>query len=259
MSERRICIGGNWKCNGTRKTITELVNKLNQIKIPSNVDVIVAPVAIHIPFVMEKITSQIAVATQNINHKGQGAYTGEIASDQVSDLGLKWTIIGHSERRQLFHTTDDRITQQIQEALKTGLYVIACCGETLDERKADKTMQIVTMQLEAIKKGVKNDEWNKVVIAYEPVWAIGTGQVATPQQAQEVHHKIRQWFASQVNENVANSIRIQYGGSVNGKNCEELLRCPDIDGFLVGGASLKGDEFEKIVTAINRIGKKDSA
>lgn len=182
------------------------------------------------------------------------------SAEQLKDFGIHWTLIGHSERRQLFHTTDDIVKQQITLALEADLRIICCVGETEQERKDNQTMTIINKQLEAIVEGVKNHHskdnaatdnqlWAlQIVIAYEPVWAIGTGQNATAQQAQEVHHEIRQWFAKHLNDNIANNIRIIYGGSVQSKNAKELISEPDIDGFLVGGASLK-PEFVDIVAA----------
>lgn len=184
-----------------------------------------------------------------------GAYTGEIAPEQLADAGYKWTILGHSERRQLFGANDETVGKQVKAALNAGLNIIACCGETIEERKADQTMNVVTRQLTAIGSNVGNNNWDKIVIAYEPVWAIGTGVTATAKQAQEVHQQIRQWMQKNYGENIANSTRIIYGGSVNAKNCDELIAERDIDGFLVGGASLKGDEFATIITSSTRASK----
>ncbi|KRT82538.1 hypothetical protein AMK59_3405, partial [Oryctes borbonicus] len=155
----------------------------------------------------------------------------------LKDIGVEWVILGHSERRHIFCESDELIAEKVKHALENGLKVIACVGETLDEREAGKTEEVVFRQTQAIKDQISN--WDNVVIAYEPVWAIGTGKTATPQQAQDVHQALRCWFDGKVGAEVANCIRIQYGGSVTEKNCKELASQPDIDGFLVGGASLK--------------------
>jgi len=253
-SSRGYFIGGNWKSNGTKSSVSSLVSSLNSTasSIPSFVEVVVAPTYLHIDYVLSNIKSPIQVSAQNCNFAGTGAYTGELAAVTLKDFGLNWVILGHSERRQYYSTTDEVVAKQIDAALKADLKVIACIGETLAERKADKTMEVVIRQLKALVSTI-GDKWNRIVIAYEPVWAIGTGQVATPEQAQEVHSAIRKWIASDVSASVASSVRIIYGGSVNGKNAESLVVKEDIDGFLVGGASLIGDDFAKIIAAPGKI------
>jgi len=250
MSTRRAFVGGNWKCNGTRQSIEQLVKQLNTNLPPQSIDTVVAPTYIHLDLVKQSINQQYKVSAQNASATNTGAYTGEIAASQIADFGLSWVILGHSERRQLYGATDDVIAKQITEALKAGLSVIACVGETLAERKADQTWAVVERQLNAIKKVVGN-QWSKIVIAYEPVWAIGTGETATPQQAQEVHAQIRKWLQS-IDQATADQTRVIYGGSVKGNNAAELYEKPDIDGFLVGGASLIADEFGKICQATTR-------
>jgi len=153
------------------------------------------------------------VSAQNCSAYGTGAYTAEIAATQLKDAGVPWVILGHSERRQLFHTTDDVVAKQVTQALKSGLSVIACVGETLDERKKNHTWSVIEKQLNAIAAAVKADEWDKLVVAYEPVWAIGTGETATPQQAQDVHRQIREWAEKRVSGGVAGKLRIIYGGT----------------------------------------------
>lgn len=200
------------------------------------------------------------MSSQNISPFGPGAYTGEINADQLVESGIKWTLIGHSERRQLFGATDDVIEKQINQSIKKNISMVLCCGETDEQRKADQTMAVIEKQLQSFKNGIESNSstnqsteqlWANVVIAYEPVWAIGTGNTATSQQAEEVHAAIRQWFAKHVNQSISDSIRIIYGGSVTDKNSDELIKQANIDGFLVGGASLKPD-FDKIIqSAIN--------
>lgn len=174
-------------------------------------------------------------------HNGTGAYTGEISGELYKDIGVHWTLTGHSERRIGFGMageSNELVARKTAAALKAGLKVIACVGEHLEDREANRTMTILTAQLAAIKDQVKTADWKNVVIAYEPVWAIGTGRVATPEQAEETHREIRQWIAENIGAEVATALRILYGGSVKANNCKTLMACPNVDGFLVGGASL---------------------
>lgn len=246
---RRFFVGGNWKCNGTKSSITDLVHKLNKSDVPSNVDVVVSPTSLHIDLVQRLLTNPaITIAAQNaVQFKAGGAYTGEIAPDLLVDFGVGWVILGHSERRQIFHTDDETVGKQVAASLAAGVKVIACVGETLQEREANQTMSVVERQMKAIAANV--NDWSKVVLAYEPVWAIGTGKTATPAQAQEVHKSIREWLVAQQSASVGGSTRIIYGGSVNAKNADELAKMKDIDGFLVGGASLKAEDFTTIFQA----------
>jgi len=198
--------------------------------------------------VCDSIKADIAVAAQNCNFKGNGAFTGECSCDQIADIGCKWVVLGHSERRQYFKEDNEILKTKLEYALSKGLKVIYCIGESLDERQAGKTIEVCKSQLEPVKELLKADT---VVIAYEPIWAIGTGVTATPEQAQETHKQIRDYLAT-VNADMAAGMRIQYGGSANAANADALSACPDIDGFLVGGASLK-PEFAEIVAAISKV------
>lgn len=192
------------------------------------------------------IVSMYVCIPQNAYKVPSGAFTGEISPAQLKDVGATWVILGHSERRQVFGESDELIAQKVVHALEQGLKVIACIGETLQEREAGQTEAVVFRQTKAFTDVIK--DWTNVVLAYEPVWAIGTGKTATPDQAQEVHGALRKWLADNVSADVASSLRIQYGGSVTAANAKELASQPDIDGFLVGGASLK-PEFVQIVNA----------
>ncbi|KAG7396617.1 hypothetical protein PHYBOEH_001991 [Phytophthora boehmeriae] len=233
--------------NGTRNSVRELVEILNKTAVdPSQVDVVVAPPALHIDLVQQLLQSNIAVCAQNVSLTGLGAYTGEIAAEHLLDFGLTWTIAGHSERRAYYGETDEVVAKKTKRALDLGLKAIFCIGETLEERQAGQTLNVLTRQTKALAAVISEDDWERVVIAYEPVWAIGTGVVATPAQAQETHQNLRQWIERNVSAKVAATIRIIYGGSVNGKNCAELIALSDVDGFLVGGASLK-PEFDTII------------
>ena len=186
------------------------------------------------------------VAAQNISEFPNGAYTGEVSAEMLKDFGIKWTIIGHSERRTYFHESDEVVAKKVTLALEQELSVILCIGERLEEREAEQTNEVIAKQLAGAKDSIS--DWKKIVVAYEPVWAIGTGKVATPEQAQEAHAFIRDWIKTNVSEEVANATRLIYGGSVNEKNCTSLIEQADVDGFLVGGASIK-PAFGDIVEA----------
>lgn len=232
--------------NGSKAKIDEIIKNLGDTEIPSDTDVVVAPTSAHLLYVKERINSKIHVSAQNTYKVASGAFTGEISPSIIKDLGINWVILGHSERRHVFGEGDELTAEKIQHALSEGLSVIACIGEKLSERESGLTEEVVFKQTKAIAAVVS--DWSKVVIAYEPVWAIGTGKTATPEQAQEVHANLRSWLSENVNSAVAQSTRIIYGGSVNAKNCQNLAAQPDIDGFLVGGASLKA-EFSQIINA----------
>ncbi|KAI8886765.1 triosephosphate isomerase [Backusella circina FSU 941] len=241
---RNFFIGGNWKMNGSVDQAKKLVEMLNAFEVPANTEVVVAPPALYIESVHQGLKKEIQVAAQNTYLKASGAYTGEISPQMLKDMGVNWTVLGHSERREYFNESDDFVGEKTAFALDAGVSVIACIGEKLEEREANITNDVVARQMKAIADHVK--DWTNVVVAYEPVWAIGTGKVATPEQAQDVHAFLRQWLADNVSSQAAESTRILYGGSVNGGNCKTLAGKPDIDGFLVGGASLK-PEFGDII------------
>jgi len=245
---RQFFVGGNWKLNGTKESIKVLVDGLNAGKRPdkSRVELLVAPPVLYLPFVRENLSGDYHVSAQNCWKEKFGAFTGEISIEQLKDFGINWVILGHSERRNIFGESSELIGEKTRAALDAGLFVVFCCGELLAERESGKTEEVVYQQISVI-KNIKN--WDSVVIAYEPVWAIGTGVVATPEQAQEVHVALRNWLATNVSHEVAGKTRIIYGGSVNAKNSTTLAQQPDIDGFLVGGASLKAAEFLEIAAA----------
>jgi triosephosphate isomerase len=212
------------------------------------VQCVVAPAFLHIPFVQQTLKNErFAIAAQNCIAKS-GAFTGEVSLDLLRDIGISWVILGHSERRQYYGETNDVVASKVDAAINAGFTVIACIGETLKEREDGRTATVVITQLATIAQKLRVESWAKVVVAYEPVWAIGTGKVATPEQAQEVHHIIRQWVASNVQAEVAARLQILYGGSVTAANAESLYSKADVNGFLVGGASLK-PEFVKIIEA----------
>jgi len=249
MAGRKPIVGGNWKCNpDSMAKLDDLVKNINDCDL-SKCEVYVCPSPLHVTYVKSKAKEGVLVCPQNCNFKGCGAYTGEMAVEQMKDLGIEWVLIGHSERREYFSESDELLAQKLKYILDAGLKCVFCIGEKLPEREKgmDATMAVCIQQMEQI-KGLLNPD--KVVIAYEPVWAIGTGVTASPEQAQETHAAIRKWISENVSPECAAAIRIQYGGSANAKNAPELSACPDIDGFLVGGASLK-PEFKDIVAAIS--------
>ncbi|KIK63264.1 hypothetical protein GYMLUDRAFT_40973 [Collybiopsis luxurians FD-317 M1] len=246
---RQFFVGGNFKMNpATREAKQALVKVLNDAELDQNTEVVVAPPSLYLIPLQEIIRKDVKVAAQNCYYKDSGAFTGEISPGQLVDSKIPYVILGHSERRTLFHETSEIVAQKTRAALDKGLSVILCIGETLNEREAGETAKVCQAQLEAVVKVLKESDWSKIVIAYEPVWAIGTGKVATPQQAQEAHADIRSYLTKAVSSSVAEATRIIYGGSVNAANCKELSKLPDVDGFLVGGASLK-PEFVQIVNS----------
>jgi len=243
---RKFFVGGNWKMNGTKASIDEIIAFLTAGPLDPNTEVVVGVSPCYLDYVRSKLPASIGVAAQNCYKADKGAFTGEICPAMIKDCGCEWVILGHSERRNVFDETDQLIGEKVAFALGAGLKVIPCIGEKLEEREAGKTTEVCFRQLKVIADNVS--DWSKVVLAYEPVWAIGTGKTATPEQAQEVHAAIRTWLTENVSAEVAESTRILYGGSVSAGNCRDLAACPDIDGSLVGGASLKPD-FVQIINA----------
>lgn len=249
-------IGGNWKCNGTVAQIKSMAEVLNAAgPFSKNSEVVIAAPSIHLAQLKTLIRADIAVAAEDVGFKnGYGAYTGEVSAEMLKDFGVTWTLTGHSERRVGFGFPGENshvVGVKTKNAIDTGLSVMACIGEQLADRQNGKTMAVLQEQLEAIKANLQVGDWKKVVIAYEPVWAIGTGQVATPQQAQDTHAEIRAWLSKHVSAGVAAETRIIYGGSASAANCDELYSQPDINGFLVGGAALK-PEFVKIINCTSK-------
>jgi len=223
--------------NGNIKTITDIVKKLSEADLDSNTEVVIAPPSLYLLLAREHLREGLEVAAQNVFDRPNGAFTGEISVDQLKESGITWAILGHSERRVILQEDNSFVASKTKAAIDGGLGVILCCGESLEQRESNKTIDVVTTQLRAVADKVK--DWSKIVVAYEPIWAIGTGKVATTEQAQEVHAAIREWLKNEVSSEAAEKTRILYGGSVTEKNSGELAKQPDIDGFLVGGASLK--------------------
>ncbi|TXT65882.1 MAG: Triosephosphate isomerase [Promethearchaeota archaeon] len=251
---RRPIIGGNWKMNrgspeSAREMLQELIPLVKKVK---KVDIVIAP-----PFTalqeasVVKVTN-IKLGAQNMYFEEKGAYTGEISPIFLKALGIDYVILGHSERRNIFGESDELINKKIKKALEMGLIPIVCIGEHLEERKAGKTEIIIEKQINGTFADLNKKEIMKIVIAYEPIWAIGTGETATPEQAAEVHQFIRSLLNDKYDEKVAQSVRIQYGGSVKPHNALELFQKADIDGGLVGGASLEAESFAEIIKAVEK-------
>jgi triosephosphate isomerase len=246
---RKPIIAGNWKLQNTIPAALELVRALTtSVGATQDVEVIVAPVFTALHAVAREVTgSAIQVAAQDCFWEEAGAYTGEVAPGMLKDAGCSHVIIGHSERRQYFGETDATVNKKVKAALAAGLTPIMCVGETLAQREAGSFRQVVEGQVRAGLAGLSTADVTALVIAYEPVWAIGTGKTATPEQAQEVHALIRTLLAAVASPEAAAGLRILYGGSVNPGNVDELMRQPDLDGALVGGASLKAESFARLV------------
>jgi triosephosphate isomerase len=246
---RRKFIAGNWKLN---KNVAEglvlareLKAKLAQVQ---GVDVAVCPPFTTLAAVAQELAgSNIAIGAQNVHWEASGAFTGEISAAMLKEIPVTYVLIGHSERRQYFAETDETVNKRLKAALKAGLLPIVCVGETLAEREGNRMQEVIARQVKGAFTGIAGDEMKTVVIAYEPVWAIGTGRNATPEQAQEVHAFIRGLVTGLYGAEIAGALRIQYGGSVKADNARQILQQPDVDGALVGGASLKAGDFAAII------------
>lgn len=242
---RRPLIAGNWKMNLDRVSAIALAQAVAQRagSVPG-VDLVLCPPAAYLLPVGEAIRgSSVTLGAQNMHYEANGAFTGELSASMLLDIGCRYVIVGHSERRQLFGETDAQVNKKVLAALAAGLRPIVCVGELLAEREAGRTGQVIRTQFEGSLAGLSAEQMTHLVIAYEPVWAIGTGKVATPEQAEVVHRDLRKLIADRYNSGLAEKVTIQYGGSVKPSNAAELLSQPDIDGALVGGASLKADDF----------------
>lgn len=249
---RKPFLAGNWKMNMNSATAVALAAGLaKELAEIDSVDVAVCPPFVYLQSVAAAVSaSDIAVGAQDVYFEGNGAFTGEISCDMLKDCGCTYAIIGHSERRHVIGEKDGLINKKIKAAIQSGLLPIFCVGELLDERDAGKTMEVVAEQVKNGLEGISAEQVKTVTIAYEPVWAIGTGRNATPDQAQEVHAVIRKLLAEMYGQKLADALRIQYGGSAKPANTAELMAQPDVDGLLVGGASLKVDDFAAMVKTI---------
>lgn len=251
---RKNIVAGNWKMNkdfsGAKQLMAQLSSYVNENN--SNCEIYIAPPAVYTLMakdIFEK--TKVEVYTQDMSEYENGAYTGEISAEMIQSIGANGSIIGHSERRQYHGETDAQCNKKVKSALDKGLTPIYCNGETLEQRRAWQHLEVVKNQTETALFTLSADEIKKVVIAYEPVWAIGTGETATPEQAQEIHKHIRTLIASQYGQDVADEVSILYGGSVKPENAKAIFSQPDIDGGLIGGAALKVEDFSKIIEAFN--------
>lgn len=244
---RRKIIAGNWKMNKTPSETVALLNELKPLVATKDADVVFCVPAVSLIPAIEAVKgTDIAIGAENMYYEESGAYTGEIAPNMLTDIGVKYVIIGHSERREYFAETDESVNKKVLKAFEHGITPIICCGESLTQREQGVTIDFIRQQIKIAFLSVTGEQAKKAVIAYEPIWAIGTGKVATTEQAQEVCKAIRECIAELYDVATADAIRIQYGGSVSASSAAELFSQPDIDGGLVGGASLKLD-FGKIV------------
>lgn len=249
---RKPFIGGNWKMNTDSKSAVELAKGVAEkcASMLAKVDVCVCPPFVYLPAIKNALgASAVGVGAQDVYFEAKGAFTGEVSCQMLKDVGCKYVIIGHSERRHVIKETDALINKKLIAAIEAGLLPIFCVGELLEERNAGKTEAVVTEQIQKGMSGISAEKAKVITIAYEPVWAIGTGVNATPEQAQDVHFMIRQLIAKMYNKELANNMIIQYGGSAKPDNAAVLMAKPDIDGLLVGGASLKADDFAAMIKA----------
>ncbi|MES2792379.1 MAG: triose-phosphate isomerase [Planctomycetota bacterium] len=257
MRVRRPLVAGNWKMNTNLKSATELASEL-AAKLShdlTGVEVLVCPPAPYLAPVAAAIAnSAVKLGGQDCSFEEPGAFTGEVASEMLLDFGCRYVILGHSERRQFHGETDKIVNHKVHMALKKGLHVILCVGEKLEEQQAGATETVLDRQMTGSLASITGEDLAKVVIAYEPVWAIGTGKTATPAEAEKSHVFLRHWIANRYNPQIAETLRILYGGSVKAANALELLQMPNIDGALVGNASLKVDQFWPIIEAGNTVG-----
>lgn len=263
---RKFIIGGNWKANGTPESMSRLVRELNEGKLdlaaPEDVEVVCFPPFVYLSQVQRELRSEFQVGAQDLWPQPPGAWTGEIPAMMLADMGVRWAIVGHSERRELGRSggrswgcgeTSDDVAVKARCAVDNGLRAMVCVGERLEAREAGTTFEVLDVQMGPLAGALAEADWERVVLAYEPAWAMGTGKVATPEQAEEVHAFLRQWLRDRVSEKAGDAVRIQYGGPVNQFNSKELCSKPNIDGFLVGGASLKARAFLSIINSVKEV------
>lgn len=248
---RTKIVAGNWKMNKTQSETGQLLTELSAKCPDTDAEVIVAPTFVNLAYAHRQLeNSVIQVAAQNMHFEEKGAYTGEISADMLLDIGVELVVLGHSERRSHFGETDPLLAKKVKAALAKNMRIIFCFGEELEDRKADNHFNVVKRQLENALFDLENEAFKNIILAYEPVWAIGTGETASPEQAQEMHAFVREVLQSKYGQTVSGSIPILYGGSVKPNNAAEIFSKPDVDGGLIGGASLNSEDFIAIVKAI---------
>jgi len=246
---RKNIAAGNWKMNTSVSEGVSIFNDISTNRIDNDALVIIAPPFTHLQSLIDQKKDNVEVAAQNCHFENSGAFTGEISPEMLKNMGIKYVILGHSERREYFQESDALLAQKVNSALDNGLHVIFCCGEPLEVRKADGQNNFVAAQLKNGLFHLSEKQLANITIAYEPIWAIGTGETATSQQAQDMHAYLRSYIAENYSQEAANNISILYGGSVKPDNAKELFGQPDVDGGLVGGASLKSDSFTDIIAS----------
>lgn len=249
---RQKIVAGNWKMHKNAEETEDLLNELID-KLPNDIEaqIIVAPTFVNLSSAVDHLEfTNIGVAAQNMHQHESGAYTGEISADMLKSIGVNIVILGHSERRAYFHETDALLAQKVTTALKHNMDVIFCFGEELKDRQSDQHFNVVENQLRDGLFHLENKDWEQIILAYEPVWAIGTGETASPEQAQEMHEFIRETVRKRFGSDVAEDVSILYGGSVKPENAKEIFSKPDVDGGLIGGAALKATDFAAIASAI---------
>ena len=248
---RKKIVAGNWKMNNNKSETADLIQALKSLSFSTDVRVMVAPAFTHLAQA-EELTQggRIEVLAQNMNANDSGAFTGEISAKMLHSIGINKVILGHSERRAYYNETDAELKQKVKTALTHDMEVVFCFGEELDQRKAGSHFEVVQSQLETVLFDLNSTEWSKIILAYEPVWAIGTGETASPEQAQDIHAFIRGLIASKYDEDLAQDVSILYGGSVKSANASAIFSQPDVDGGLIGGASLNAEDFTAIIQSI---------
>lgn len=249
-SKRKAVIAGNWKMNKTATQAAVLIDELVPKVANASCDVVICPPFVDLPVAVEKTkNTNVKIGAQNVHFEPNGAYTGEISAEMLVDLGVEYVIVGHSERREYFNESDITVNLRAKAAIEAGLTVIICVGEKLQQREEGVTEELVRTQTKIALQNFTANDLKKVILAYEPVWAIGTGKTATAEQAEEVCACIRKVIAELYSDDVAQGVSIQYGGSMNAQNAKELLSKENVDGGLIGGASLKSDDFATIIKA----------
>lgn len=251
---RPVIVAANWKMNGSLSLVDEMTASLAKVELSENTRVIICPSFPYLASFASKqidcnLNANIALGSQNVSEHEKGAYTGEVSTEMLNEVGVKYVIVGHSERRSLYKETSSLVAHKVAKVLNAGMTPIFCIGESEQERETGQTNTVLASQIQPVIDEIGIENFSKIVVAYEPVWAIGTGKTASPELAQETHQFIRQFIAD-VDLEVAEKVSILYGGSVNAANCKELFAQQDIDGGLIGGASLKVDEFSHICSAV---------
>ena len=248
---RKKIVAGNWKMNNNKQETAELIESLKLLSFSTDVRVMIAPAHTHL-VQAEKLTQggPIEVLAQNMNASESGAYTGEISAGMLKSININKVILGHSERRAYYNETDSVLKQKVETALTHDMEVVFCFGEELEERKKERHFEVVRTQLETALFGLKSSRWSKIILAYEPVWAIGTGETASPEQAQEMHTFIRGLICLKYDQNLADAVHILYGGSVKPANASAIFSQPDVDGGLIGGSALNAEDFAAIIQSV---------